>query len=300
MAAKILRLLCLTCLLFGASVLAETFPAKSLRLRPQRHSATDLEITGLFSTLPHGAHAFLSRNDLLALPQVSAHLTDNENLPHGASVDVRGVSLALLLQRLGISSASDVVTLPCSDGYRANLTREFIAEHHPILVLSIDGMTPAAWAARTHSFNPGPYFIAYDHFRHAFRVLAHEDYAQVPSMITTIDATTSAATFGAITPPLHAAPAAEQGFIIAKQNCLRCHAQGSAGGTKSGFRWSVLAQLAQHDPPFFMLYIHDPRALNLRAQMPPNPSYDQPTLNALRTYFASLPPSNPFQREVRP
>jgi mono/diheme cytochrome c family protein len=258
----------------------------------QRASKSDLDITGMLPGVPAGSSRYLSYADLLRLPQVTAVVTDDPDLGASASHPLRvsGVPLEILAGALGVLPASDLVDALCTDHYRSQFPADYIALHHPILSLKINDATPAVWAASEHRYDPGPYFILYDHFLPAFRVLSHDDEAQLPDNVIRLNFTTATATFDSITP--HGNYAAdslvEQGYIIAKQNCLRCHFSGEAGGTKSGVSWAKLSAVADGNDEVFEHYVHDPKSVDRRAKMPGNPQYDAATLAALRAYFGSL------------
>jgi len=266
--------------------------AQTLHLNPTRHAATDLEISGQLTSLAPNAVGYLTREQLLTLPQVSAHVVGNENFTEGTAIDVRGPRLETIAAALPVSRFSDLLEARCDDAYRAHYTSEFLHQHHPILVLTINGQTPAAWAKRTHQYDPSPYFVAYDHFVPAFHILSHADYAQVPANIIRLHFTTAAEVFGPIM-PRPTSTAVEQGFAIAKQNCLRCHASGSSGGPKSTYTWTDLANLARNSPGVFDSTIHDPKAINPKATMPGNPQYDAATIASIHAYFVDIATKEP-------
>ena len=261
--------------------------AQRLDLHTTRHAPTDLEISGQLTSLNPSAVGYLTREQLLSLPQVSAHIVDNENFAEGTAIDVRGPLLETIAAALPVSRFSDLIEARCDDAYRAHYTRDFLRQHHPILVLTINGQTPAAWAKRTHQYDASPYFVAYDGFVSGFRILSHEDYAQVPANIVRLHFTNQQQTFLPIQPH-SAATNVQQGFAIAKQNCLRCHASGDTGGSKSTYTWADLANLARNSPGVFDSTIHDPRAINPKATMPGNPKYDTATIAALHDYFVDI------------
>jgi mono/diheme cytochrome c family protein len=252
-----------------------------------RQSSTDLEITNL----PNKPTQYLHYADLLHLPQTTTTLTNDPDFPN-LTLHISGVSLETLLQALNVPPSLDLVDALCTDRYRAHYPAEYIHQHHPILALRIDTQTTAAWAAQTHQYDPGPYFITYDHFTPAFHALSHADQPQVPDNITRLNLSTTAATYAPITPPIPHPPgsAIDIGFTIAKQNCLRCHNAGPYGGTKSGRDWRTLSTWAREQPGYFARYIANPQAIEPHAHMPPNPQYDPATLAALTAYFKSFHP----------
>jgi len=122
----------------------------------------------------------------------------------------------------------------CNDGYHAYYPRDMMQAHHPLLVLTIDGLTPHDWARKAKQEDPGPYLIVYDHFQPAWKVLAHEDKPQLPTNVTRLAYEREAVAFARLAPaPAEAnRPGGHEGFQIARQNCPRCHAADALGGPK--------------------------------------------------------------------
>jgi cytochrome c2 len=257
---------------------------RPLSFHPARESPTDLEISGLDSR-PH----YLAYSELESLPQVEVAISNDGNFP-GLTLHVTGVSLDELAKALGTPASLDLIDALCTDHYRSHYPADYVAQHHPILALRIEGLKPSDWAAKTKQYDPGPYFITYDHFVPSFRVMAHEDEAQIPANVVQLNFSTAAKTFESIAPPGKYADSdpVMKGFAIAKQNCLRCHFMGDYGGTKSGISWTILSQLASQQPGIFAHYIHDPKSVNTGAQMPGNPEYDDATTAALTAYFKTF------------
>ncbi len=267
-----------------------------------RASDNDLEVTGMIAGLPVGATGYIRYTELASLPEITVTVHGDENfseLAQNQNVRVTGVYLETVAQALGRFRDSDLIDASCADGYRAHYPADYIAEHHPILALTINRLLPAEWARRNHQRDPGPYFITHAHFVAAFKVLAHTDRPQVPSNIVRLNFSSEAATYGAIMPRGNfAADSPEQrGFVIAKQNCLRCHNQGPYGGVKAGRTWMILSTWAREQPRYFAAYVHNPKAFEARAKMPPNPEYDAATLAALTAYFRTFtaPPAENTQ-----
>ncbi len=281
-------------LVFATACVQMTFAlagAKTSRpiLRTMRQAPDDLEIRGMIDGLGAGRSAWITRQDLLALPQTRAVVTDNPDYP-GPPMHVSGVSLELLSRVVHPLAGADLIDALCADRYRSPFPYEYIAQHHPILVLTIDGKPLAKWAAETHHFNPSPYVVMYSNFKPSFRVLSHEDRAQLPDNLLRLNWTTQAATFDPIKPRGNfGANSPEQtGFVIAKQNCLRCHYQGATGGTKSGLSWGQISIWAREQPKYFQAYIHNPKAIDPRSHMEAQTEYDRATLEALTAYFRTF------------
>jgi hypothetical protein len=263
--------------------------ATSISLHTTRQSPSDLEISGMVSGLAAGSIGYVSYSQLKTLPQINATIQDDLSFP-GRTITVSGIYLSVLARALGALPASDLIDSLCTDHYRGHFPAAYIATHHPILALKINGRETSKWAAETQHEDPGPYFITYEHFIPSFQVLSHHDKPQLPINITRLNFTTAALTFRTITPPgnFPANSPVEEGFTIAKQNCFRCHNQGPYGGTKGGRDWLALSTWAREQPAFFTAYIHNSKLIEPHTHMPANPDYDAATLAALTAYFQTF------------
>jgi mono/diheme cytochrome c family protein len=257
-------------------------------LHAARESASDLEVTGLVAGLADGVPAYIRRGDLLALPQTRAITSDG---PYSrGSLKISGVTFNTLARAIGALPSSDLITATCADRYRSHFPSGYIAQHQPILVLTINGQSIATWSAQAHRYDASPYTVIYAHFVPAFKILAHEDEAQLPDNLQTLNFTTQAKTFAPISPrgSFPEGSPEQQGFAIAKQNCLRCHFSGASGGTKSGRSWQSLGEWAREQPLFFEQYVKNPQMFESHSHMAANPQYDTRTLTALAAYFRTF------------
>jgi mono/diheme cytochrome c family protein len=136
----------------------------------------------------------------------------------------------------------------------------------------------------------GPYLISSPDFKPSFKILSHEDEAQIPWGVVRIEIQSEAVVFNAIRPrgPNANSREVQGGYRIAQQNCFRCHNSGDEGGTKAQRPWTVLSTWATASPDFFAAYIRDPKSKNPKSQMPGFPNYDAATLNALTKYFRTF------------
>lgn len=255
-----------------------------------RQFPSDLEVGGELAGLPAGTSRFLTREDLLALPQVEFAVAGDTNFT--GSPTISGVRLEDLAKQIAGKPESAVVVAICDDKYRANYPRAYLAAHHPVLVLNVNGKPPAGWPkdSQEHKYDMGPYMISHAKFVPAFKILAHEDEAQIPWGVVRLEFRNEKTLFGSIAPRgPHAADAAVQaGFRIAQQNCFKCHNSGREGGQKLGFSWSDLTALATASPEVFGGYVRNPVSKNVQAQMPGNPSYDDATIGTLTAYFQTF------------
>jgi len=285
----------LTGILLAVCVLVSPLSAqqpRKLAIARVRHADDDLEITGMIAGLPPGATGFVSYAALASLPQITTAIQNDSNFADQASQGARitGIPLDQLARALGALPESDLIDALCTDRYRSHYPADYIAAHHPIFALKINGLRPAVWAARTHEYDPGPYFITHANFVPREKFLSYTEQPQIPDNIMRLNFTTTAATYGPIMP--HGSYAADspvmQGFTIARQNCLRCHFMNAAGGTKSGRDWRSLSVWASEQPKFFERYVHDPQSVEPHAHMEGSPTYDAATLHALTAYFRTF------------
>jgi cytochrome c2 len=260
------------------------------RSSTERKLSTDLEIAGDLAGLPEGKVRYIARLDLLSLPQVSFRVGNDPNF--SAPTEVSGVSLQNLVRDLAASPANDLVVAICADDYRGYYPLAYLTEHVPVLVLSVNGLPPERWPKdpERHGLEMGPYLITHQDFKPAFKILAHQDEPQIPWGVTRLEFRNEKQVLAVIAPPASAAsdPKVLQGFRIAQQNCLRCHNMNDVGGTKAGRPWPILSAWATASPDYFAAYVRNPKSKNPHAEMYPNPSYDDATLQALIAYFRTF------------
>jgi len=267
-------------------------PSSILHL--QRRSNFDLRLSGDLIGVPSAATRYISREDLLRLPQQTFTVARDGNF--WRPTEVSGVPLAQLVERFAASPTSDLVLAICTDRYCAPYPQAYLAAHKPILVLRIDGKSPAQWPKDSEGGDLGPYLISNPDFTPSFKILSHRDEEQIPWGVVQLEFRNQREVLGAIAPrgPRARDALVQDGYRIAQQNCFRCHNLGSVGGMKSGLTWNVLSAWASGSPEFFTAYVRSPKAKNSKAQMPPNPDYDRHTLRALTAYFQTF--SRPEQK----
>jgi mono/diheme cytochrome c family protein len=273
----------------GTQSASASFPPSALAR--QRSSPSDLELGGELAGLPPGSTRFVTRNDLLTLPQVEYTVTDDANFT--GPTHVSGVPLDELVRYVA-SSGADMVVAICNDQYRASYPRAYIEAHRPLLVLRIDGQPPPGWPkdAEGQGLDMGPFMISHPKFTPSFKIFSHADEAQIPWGVVRIELRNEQETLRTIAPrgPHANDHLVQAGYRIAQQDCFRCHNQGDQGGTKAGRPWLVLAAWAATSPEYFSAYVRNPRLNNPQARMPGNAGYDDKTVAALRAYFQTLSP----------
>jgi mono/diheme cytochrome c family protein len=277
-------IICAMAFLAPGIVAAQSGPtALAGKMRAQRSSPTDLELSGDLAGVPRGESRFLAREDLLAISQPMTISPDDGNFKQ--STQVRGVPLEDLIHELRIPS-NDMLLADCKDKYQAHYERRYLANYHPVLVTALNG-TPLR---NSGDDDYGPYMIAHINFKMVAKAPALNDEPQIPWGVVRLQFRDEESVFGAIAPRgTHAGDEAVQdGFKIAQQNCFRCHNNDAEGGLKSRVTWTVLGAMAANSPDFFTEYVRDPQAKNPKTQMAASPEYDDATMRALIAYFRTF------------
>jgi hypothetical protein len=265
------------------------FTGDKINLLEKRQSPHDLKLSGDLPGLPANSVRFVSYEQLSQLPQVTFHVTDDFNF-HGHPTEISGIYLDDLLRDLGIPDKNTLIGAICDDEYEAHYTDDYRHAHRPILVLHLDGKPLAQYARTADDGTYGPYLVSHASFTPRYHILAHAEEAQIPNGVTELRFLKEALVLDSIRLQGKFAEGSpeQQGYLIAQQNCFRCHNSGNYGGHKSGRSWRSLARIAQSDPAGFAAYIKNPQSQDPAAIMPGNPEYDDATLHALTSYFQTF------------
>ena len=277
-------------LLLGAAASLSIHAAgpQRLPLQTQRSSPQDLEITGDLPGLANGQSRFVRYADLAALPQVNYTVKDDPDFD--SPVQLSGVSLDTLLAALNLPPGKkQLLAAIGADGYEGHYTTEHRVQHHPFLVLKMDGKEPTQWHHGPNGEVFAPYFVTYPQFKPLFHIMAQPDVPQLPTGVDKLVLYDETAALASIRPPANAPASAQQAYRIIAVNCLRCHSTGKIGGTKSPFGWPQMALIAQGNSSAFGKYLVQPNRVNPEATMPPNPEFDAATVAAITAYFKSQP-----------
>jgi hypothetical protein len=255
-----------------------------------RSSPGDLEIGGELAGLPPNTLRYVRYEDLLTLPQETYTISDDTNFK--GQTEISGVALTTLATLFGQIGHSDMIVAICYDKYRSNYPSDYLAAHHPILVLKINGKLSDKWPPSEYGGQLGPYLISHPTFKPSFTVLSHKDEAQIPFGVTRLDFRTESVVFSMIHPAGKWAKdsAVWQGYQIASQDCYRCHGLYGEGGERASRSWLVLAAWAATDATRFQQYIRKPQSIMPCARMPAHGDYDDATLAALTAYFTTFAP----------
>ncbi len=270
---------------------AQQAPRLVIPLHTERSSPGDLEIGGELAGIPFGSTRFLRYDELLQFPQQTITVTDdNFHTP----TEISGIALSDLAKVLG--EHANMIVAICYDSYRSNYSPEYLEAHGPILVLRINGQTREHWPTAPNGDQLTPYVIAHPHFIPRFKVLAHNDEEQIPYGVTRLEFRNGDHIYAPILPAKkwRSDEQVWNGYLIAREDCFRCHNSGGEGGTMGGRSWQLLGQDAVKNPQRFRTIIHSPETLRPGARMPAEAAYDAATLDALVAYFRTFAPDKPI------
>ena len=240
-----------------------------------RTSPLDLELGGDLVGLSAGAKRYVSRQDLLALPQVSFTVTDDLNF--NGSTGLRGVELELLAKTFAAEGEKALVVATCMDLFRAHYPQAYVQAHRPLLVLEINGQGPDAWPKSKGGLPMGPYVISHPHFTPSFKTLSQEDEAQIPWGVLRLEFRNEKKFLDSIAPvgPTSGEPAVQAGYRIAERQ-------------KGMLTWAAIGMMADSSPRVFADYVRSPRGRSQYAEMPVYSNYDDATIQALTAYFRTF------------
>jgi cytochrome c2 len=274
--------------------LTSNYPTRAQGVKIQFHetrvSASDLELAGDIAGVPSGEIRYLTREDLLAASQAMTISHDDGNFK--VTTKVRAVGLEELARALGVPAADMVIAI-CKDKYRGHYTRSYIADHHPLLVMELNGTALSDSPKESGAYDPGPYLIAHASFRRTSKDPVENDEPQIPWGVIGLEFRDEDTIYSTIAPRGPHANDANvlAGNRIAQQNCFRCHNLGGEDGRKSRVPWTSLAALAAGSPEFFTEYVRHPASKNPKTQMAASPEYDDATMSALIAYFKTFAPA---------
>ena len=265
--------------------------AQDAKLQPHdtRSSPLDLEVAGDLGGVQRGTTRYVTREELLSMSQAVTVSPDDGNFKSPSQV--KGVPIEDLMRALG-APAIDTAIAICKDKYRGHYPRAYVTARHPVLVLELNGKPLSDSSKEGEGDDPGPYLIAHANFKSVHAMRPYQDEPQIPWGVVRLEFRDEKEVFGAIAPhgPHTRDAGVQDGFIIAQQNCFRCHNNGAEGGLKSGVTWTVLAAMAAGSPQFFTEYVRDPKSKNPMTRMAASAEYDDATMRSLVAYFQTFSP----------
>jgi mono/diheme cytochrome c family protein len=226
---------------------------------------------------------YYSYDQLLTLPTVTVKTDRDPNT--NAPANYTGVYISDLFEAFGADASLDVIGANCSDGRKQYYDRDYVAKHRPILLLKFDGKPPADWPNSEHGSGLGPYFVVHESFRPTEKIYGYVEEPRSAPAVASLELTSFIQSLGRFAAQGSANdPEVVKGQKIAVGSCISCHKLGNAGGHIAS-TWAVLAATAMTSKDAFRKRVVDPRSFNSVSLMPPHPTFDDETFNALEAYF---------------
>jgi hypothetical protein len=261
--------------------------AASLQPSETRQDWQDLEVITLDSQGNRAEAVYCSYDQLLTLPTVTVKTDHDPNTNTPATYT--GVYISDLLEAFSADGSFDVIGAKCSDGRKLYYDRDYVAAHRPILLLKFDGKPPADWPPKEDRTALGPYCVVHESFSPAETIYGYVEEPRNSYKVVSLELTSFSQSLGRFTPKKNGNdPEVVKGQKIAVGSCISCHHLGNVGGTQAS--WAALAASTVISKENFRKKVTDPRSLNPTSTMPPHPTFDDKTFNALEAYFKAMMP----------
>jgi hypothetical protein len=263
-----------------------------------RQKWEDLEVITLDEKGDPAKTVYYGYDQLLTLPTVTVKTERDPNT--GTPGTYTGIYISDLFEAFGADASLDVIGANCLDKYKQYFDRDYIARHRPILLLKFDGSLPDDWPsviqspessrATKHGTILGPYCIVHESFNPE-RVYAYVEEPRTPYGVVSLELTSFAQSIGSFIPKKNGNdPEVAKGQKIVISSCISCHHLGNAGGHLALPSWAEVAASAVNSTDNFRRYVTDPHSMNPQAGMPPYPTFDDKTFDALEAYFKAIMP----------
>ncbi len=283
--------------LASGSTLARVFAVMALlacnsnaaSLQPsETRQKEDLGVITLDSQGNPAKTVYYSHDQLLTLPTVTVKTERDPNTNTPATYT--GVYIGDLFEAFGADASFDVIGTNSLDHYKQYYDRDYIAKHRPILLLKFDGKLPDDWPHGEDGTALGPYRVVHESFTPVEKIYGYVEKPRSSHAVVSLEFTSYSQSLGRFTPKKGGNdPEVVKGQKIAVGSCSSCHNIGNVGG-QMGTPWVVLAAKAVTDKDKFRKIVIDPKSLNVMSSMPPHPTFDDKTFNALEAYFKAMMP----------
>jgi hypothetical protein len=264
--------------------------AASIQPSENRQDWQDLEVITLDSQGNPAKTVYYSYEQLLTLPTVTVKTERDPNTNTPATYT--GIYISDLFEAFGADASFDVIAATRLDKYKQYYDRDYVAKQRPILLLKFDDKVPDDWPQTENRNMLGPYCVVHESFSPSEAIYGYVEEPRSAYGVVSLELTSFGQSLGRFTPKKSGNdPEVVKGQKIAVGSCSTCHNLGNAGGHAAGASWEVLAATAVNTKQNFRKKITDPRSLNPTSSMPPHPTFDDNTFNALEDYFKAMMPT---------
>ena len=277
----------LTRMLVLIAFLACNSNAESLQPSSSRQSWQDLEVITLDSQGKSAETVYYSYDQLLALPTVTVKTERDPNTNTPATYT--GVYISDLFESFGANASFDVIGANCLDRSKQYYDRDYVAKHRPILLLKFDGNLPRDWPPTEQGNKLGPYCVVHESFSPTETIYGYVEEPRSAPAVTSLELTSFSQSLGHFTPKKGGSdPEVMKGQKIAVGSCISCHNFKKGGGHSADSSFFLLAAMAANSKDTFRKRVIDPRSVYPKSGMPPHPTFDDDTFNALEAYFKAM------------
>ena len=271
------------------ALLACNSNAAPLQPSETRQKWEDLEVITLDAQGNPAKTVYYSHDQLLTLPTVTVKTERDPNTNTPATYT--GVYIGDLFEAFGADASFDVIGTNSLDHYKQYYDRDYIAKHRPILLLKFDDNLPDDWPPGQDGTALGPYRVVHESFTPVEKIYGYVEKPRSLHAVVSLELTSYSQSLGRFTPKKGGNdPEVVKGQKIAVGSCISCHNLGNAGGQLAHMDWDRLAWSAVGSQDRLRKYVTDPRSFNPISAMPPQPTFDDKTFNALEAYFKAMMP----------
>src|SRR6476660_6290369 len=271
------------------ALLACNSKAASLQPSETRQKWEDLEVITLDSQGNPATTVYYSHDQLLTLPTVTVKTERDPNT--NAPATYTGVYIGDLFKAFGADASFDVIGTNSLDHYKQYYDRDYIAKHRPILLLKFDGNPPDDWPPGENGAAFGPYCVVHESFTPEEKIYGYVEKPRSSHAVVSLELTSYSQSLGRFTPKKGGNDLeVVKGQKIAVGSCISCHNLGKARRAHAHMDWDRLAWFAVGSQERLRKYVTDPRSFNPISAMPPQPTFDDKTFNALEAYFKAMMP----------
>jgi mono/diheme cytochrome c family protein len=200
-----------------------------------------------------------------------------------------GVYISDLFESFGANAPFDVIGANCLDRSKQYYDRDYVAKHRPILLLKFDGNLPRDWPPTEQGNKLGPYCVVHESFSPTETIYGYVEESRSAPAVTSLELTSFNQSLGLFTPKKGGSdPEVMKGQKIAVGSCISCHNFRNAGGHAASSSFFLLAAMAANSKDNFRKRVIDPRSVYPKSGMPPHPTFDDDTFNALEAYLKAM------------
>ena len=269
------------------ALLACNSDAASLQSSSTPRDPMDLAVITLDSQGKSAKTVYYSYDQLLELPTVTVKTERDPNT--NAPATYTGVYLSDLFESFGANASFDVIGANCIGRYKQYYDRDYVTRHRPILLLKFDDKPPADWPKSEQGNVLGPYCVVHESFSPTETIYGYVEEPRNAPRVTSLELTSFNQSLGHFAAKESANdPEVVKGQKIVIGSCISCHNAGNAGGHMADVSLRLLGAKAATSKEIFRKKVIDPRSTSPFSRMPPHPTFDDDTFNALEAYLKAM------------